>query len=1133
MVDMQRKYRDYLAAFRYRPTAQARKAVERELGELLRGLPAVTGQAGAVPLESLKAELAAREAAATKGIGRCYSRHLRELSKANLRASHAYQIMFSHSMLVDALHAFAFDAALQDLPGLIRLRAAEGRKELEARRAQLTKKLASRDQGASGDDAPAPEGAASQEERDYYARLQQALEAEIAQSKAAVRRLEAHVPLWEGYRVRRKSILREIVWFARGGYGRAEMSFSSDLDTGCCVEMRKLKPGEVEIYQELVMRTESLLKGGGVKTVHQYFETDEDLGRFTEPATIHTIPAILEARPILGNPAVLDTLKARFRAVLPYEVFLRQKVGEYEQQARPGLTEMDVKEDRGGLRTIQIPLWILGVTHRAKSFMSADLVELARRLGLLSVWEATRFLLALELLHDLRNFLGRAEESYYDREARASIFDLREFPPNRVNDSLARLYLFRRKRFESLDALDTIRLRLVADVTRISGALLEKILDQTTTHTIGRIRVSVHLGHKKITSIGSGKATAAGRLARQFASRSALLRLFGFIANTGYDLSDELKEALAEVVALPRHSAKSAQRGGEAKGFDEIMGGRFADRALATMFEINDPLSRRMGTLLGRFIPEYDKVVYLVRDAKSLTVPVHSQLLASVANGQKSLDWLNENYHELHALLAPGHVLALKWSLFLHGLGKIESSRADPSHSAELAVEVLSRLGYRDEDLEGKVRLLIQHHSTMVGLSRTAAYFDQALVQYFEAAGREMVNVILIFLVNRAILMASGFRWGEVENLNRFFEETSKILAASRGVPDASTSLAVINSYLYEKKEELKADTKLYQVLHRSFAVGMDEAVFRPLAKINREEWQRLKPDSERLEDLHRGLVLGQGDSAEQERLVGGLAQRLRNAVSRESIDRLANTDNRVFTWFFCAFPNRYLLSSTPYRLAAQIGKFDDFGSAPVLVDVVGGSERDGAGLLIFTRDLARSHSRVAYMLSRKRINIISGKVNRVELGEAQHGYCYYFQISPVAEDTQLFPRELEGMILNESPPNLGKSPPAGTHSTHGNRVEFLGDDGKGYHIRPGDGEFIRDDAPYRVIRVVLRDEPFLFYKVARIFDQYNVEIQQSLITTTGNQVVDYFYVGGEDYDRLRASSFQERFADLTRVRLV
>ena len=105
-------------------------------------------------------------------------------------------------------------------------------------------------------------------------------------------------------------------------------------------------------------------------------------------------------------------------------------------------------------------------------------------------------------------------------------------------------------------------------------------------------------------------------------------------------------------------------------------------------------------------------------------------------------------------------------------------------------------------------------------------------------------------------------------------------------------------------------------------------------------------------------------------------------------------------------------------------------------------------------------------------------------------------------------------------------------HSTRGTRVEFLGDDGKGYHIRPGDGEFIRDDAPYQVIRVVLRDEPFLFYKVARVFDQYNVEIQQSLITTTGNQVMDYFYLETADSDRLRNANFEEAFIESLQISL-
>jgi UTP:GlnB (protein PII) uridylyltransferase len=64
----------------------------------------------------------------------------------------------------------------------------------------------------------------------------------------------------------------------------------------------------------------------------------------------------------------------------------------------------------------------------------------------------------------------------------------------------------------------------------------------------------------------------------------------------------------------------------------------------------------------------------------------------------------------------------------------------------------------------------------------------------------------------------------------------------------------------------------------------------------------------------------------------------------------------------------------------------------------------------------------------------------------------------------------------------------------------------------------------------VLRDEPFLFYKVTRAFDLYDVEIRQSLITTIGNQVADYFYLDPEGYERLRASSFEERLLAIVRA---
>jgi UTP:GlnB (protein PII) uridylyltransferase len=61
----------------------------------------------------------------------------------------------------------------------------------------------------------------------------------------------------------------------------------------------------------------------------------------------------------------------------------------------------------------------------------------------------------------------------------------------------------------------------------------------------------------------------------------------------------------------------------------------------------------------------------------------------------------------------------------------------------------------------------------------------------------------------------------------------------------------------------------------------------------------------------------------------------------------------------------------------------------------------------------------------------------------------------------------------------------------------------------------------------VLRDEPYLFYKVTRAFDLFDAEVQQALITTIGNQVVDYFYLRPEDYERLRNSRFEEVLIDL------
>ena len=58
--------------------------------------------------------------------------------------------------------------------------------------------------------------------------------------------------------------------------------------------------------------------------------------------------------------------------------------------------------------------------------------------------------------------------------------------------------------------------------------------------------------------------------------------------------------------------------------------------------------------------------------------------------------------------------------------------------------------------------------------------------------------------------------------------------------------------------------------------------------------------------------------------------------------------------------------------------------------------------------------------------------------------------------------------------------------------------------------------------KLTLEDAPLIFYKIANSFDRFEVLVQQSLITTTGFQVNDYFYILPQDLERLRSSGFEE-----------
>ena len=1119
------RFTERLHQFRYRADDAASDSIGAFLRAFRKRLPVASGAPAEISGEEIQALLDGTGQRIEEELAPCLEEEFDRLVVHNLQADHAFEVLFRHSRLLDTLHRFAFSVAAGELPLLARQRLLETHRNLSRIREQMPQKS---EQLARLEAELKSMGGKKEEEiqqGEYYAGLASALEASLRNQQESVRDLAGILSDLENWAGESALADEKLVLFARGGYGRAEMSFSSDIDTGYCLDTRHMPAGVVAVFHDLVMRVEALLAKAGLTTAHQFFEIEEDLSRFLDSAGLHTFPAILESRSLAGNHQLLEALQSRFKSLLPLEKVARQKSEEFKDQTPASLTAMNLKDDFGGLRSIQIPLWLLGITHDAPDFMTVELLELAREKGLLSLWEVSHLLLALEFLYELRNFAGAAENRYYDREAKESGFHINQFRPNWINDQLVRLYLFRKHRFSSLDAFDAFRLGLVEQVQWISTRLMSRVLNRTLSQHLDDLTLDVHLGERRIQSISAPHDGGNREWLTLFGDSARLLRLFSYIANSDFDLAPELKDSLAGVVAgltMPRGKVEAAA---QAAGFSRLLIGPYAHRALKTMFEITDPLGSDTPSLIGRFIPSCEGMLHRVRRFAGVAMPLHVHSLNSLSAGQQALDALRTEYPELHGILSEEDVLALKWSLLLHDIARVGDADAEPDQSADQAAEILQEVGYRDSELESRVRLLISHHRSLAALSRTATYMDQALAQYYEIAQRNLVNAVLLYLVNLGVIQARG---GDVDSdvasLKALFDEANLILGEMQGFPVKDRSLELINVYFDRKKSELLADTRLHLLYQDSVNLGLQSAVFEPVARLHPGTWDKLKSETAALERKHREILLGALERDEQEIRKTKFLLALRSHLGEEAVEALTAGQETLIQWFFQAFPNRYLMASPPGDLAVQLPKFVNFLSSQAIVDVVPSPQGGSQGLLIHTRGLSRSHSSVAYALSHHRLNIISGKVNRIEYAGGEHGYCYYFQISRLEPGDPIKPVDMERMIATGAPPELQFPPSVPVLTANRVRLEFRGEDEKGYLVNQTAQGFERQEAGFHNLKVVLRDEPFLFYKVTQAIDRFNVEVQQALITTTGHQVVDYFYFSPEDYASLQRTDFEERF---------
>ena len=253
--------------------------------------------------------------------------------------------------------------------------------------------------------------------REQYRAGKTALFASLASSgastrgiKALLQKLARHTDATLQLLWRNADFPPEACLVAAGGYGRGELFPHSDVDVllllpdDCCLETDVDLKEKIERFISNCWDS-GLEIGSSVRTAAQCVE------EATKDVTVQT--SLLEARLVAGSQKTFSGLQKKLAAALEPKAFfvaktleLRQRHNKFENT--PYSLEPNCKESPGGLRDLQVVLWVARAAGLGKSWH-----ELARN-GLATAFEVRQIKANEALLHLIRARLhlisGRRED---------------------------------------------------------------------------------------------------------------------------------------------------------------------------------------------------------------------------------------------------------------------------------------------------------------------------------------------------------------------------------------------------------------------------------------------------------------------------------------------------------------------------------------------------------------------------------------------------------------------------------------------------------------------------------------------------------------------------------------------------
>ncbi len=513
---------------------------------------------------------------------------------------------------------------------------------------------------------------------------------------------------------------------ALGGYGRKELSPYSDIDL-----LFLHKKGSKSLAEEVVERLLYLLWDTkmDVGNCTRSLEECRELSMDRNDVTI--LSSLLDSRFICGDRALYDELENEiYGEVLPKisHDFIRRKIEEGNLRGeRYGKTlyilEPNVKEGRGGLREFQAAMWIAQASYKAKSFE-----EVLHR-GFVSEREYGAIRKCLNFLLLVR---GQLHYQAKRREDNLS-FDLQV--------QVAKSFGYRDGRLRAVEKFMRIYYLRAAVLVQQSRRLTEKC-----TRAYARRRLAKRAIHLDRGFTIRGKylsVTSRNVFSEDFCN---FLRAFEYADRHSVEFTEYLELLMAEQATRIDEKVRNDPEFN--RMFLRFL--RFGKDVSKVLLKMNEM------RLLGRFIPEFGKIVCMVQfDSYHVyTVDIHSIFM--VREIERLINYEYEKKFpfltKVAETLVKRHVLFL--ACLFHDMGKGRGG-SHAQKGAAMIPKIAERMGLSDSDAE-QLEFLVRHHLAMVHFSQRRDLEDPVVLNRLAKSIPDQETLSLLYLLTFADIRSVG-----------------------------------------------------------------------------------------------------------------------------------------------------------------------------------------------------------------------------------------------------------------------------------------------------------------------------------------------------------------------------------------